>query len=57
MYGDASGDPGDIGACGLQPGLKPPAGLNPLASEPAAGEKPAAPGVIPEPNPGDHASP
>jgi len=57
MYGDESGDPGDMGACGLQPGLKPPAGLKPLASEAADGENAAAPGVIPDPNPGDQDPP
>jgi len=54
MYGLLGpGDEGDCG-CGLQAGLYPP-GLNPLASE-AAGEKPAAPGVIPLPSPGLQAS-
>lgn len=54
MYGLLGpGDTGDCG-CGLHAGLYPP-GLNPLASE-AAGENPAAPGVIPLPIPGLQAS-
>ena len=57
MYGDESGDPGDIGVCGLHPGLNPPAGLHPLASDAAYGEKAAAPGVIPDPIPGDQEPP
>ena len=55
MYGlDGPGEPGEPG-CGLHAGLKPPPGLNPLASEPV-GEKAAAPGVIPLPKPGLQAS-
>lgn len=45
-----------MGACGLQAGLNPLTGLNPLASDWAEGENAAPPGVIPDPNPGDQAS-
>lgn len=57
MYGlsPPMGEPGDAGFGLHPPGLNPPPGLYPLASEPA-GENPAAPGVMPLPTAGLKAS-